>query len=180
MCPQPFGLSGRPMWCSIGNSEPCLTMWQIKTRALPVVQAPQSHLNRNHFTSKQSATTPRHNSHPLCSETASTNLHMFVTLPASLSQLAPACYCDLSQDIPPCTHILSSTLACTWWVPACHTNLEGATCSLYISGREQAANYKTTLGAWLFLGIAAVLLHAEWGKWACQPSPVLLWWVQMR
>lgn len=35
---------------------------------------------------------------------------------------------------------------------------------MYFRGREQVANYKTTLGAWLFLGIAAVLLHAEWGK----------------
>jgi len=71
-------------------------------------------------------------------------------------------------------------VACTCWVPANHTHSEGGSCSLYISGREHAANYKTTLGAWLFLGIAAVLLHAEWGKWACQPSPRLLWWVQMR
>lgn len=56
-----------------------------------------------------------------------------------------------------------------WWLAhveclqTIHTQ-EGGSCSLYISGREQAANYKTTLGAWLFLGIAAVLLHAEWGK----------------
>lgn len=35
---------------------------------------------------------------------------------------------------------------------------------MYISDKEQVANYKTTLGAWLFLDIAAVLLHGEWGK----------------
>lgn len=65
-------------------------------------------------------------------------------------------------------------MACTCWVPDNHI----APCALVTE--RQVANYKTTLGAWLFLGIAAVLLHAEWGKWACQPSPKLLWWVQMR
>lgn len=56
----------------------------------------------------------------------------------------------------------------------------GLFCSPCISGRVQAANYKTTLGAWLFIGIAAVLLHAEWGKWTCQSTPKLVWWVRMR
>lgn len=144
---------------------------------MPVVFAPQSHLKRNHFTSKQSANSRRHNSHPLSGELY---LRTIATPPASLSHLAPACHCDPSQHILLYTYILSSVVACTCWVPANHTHSQGGSCSLYISGREQAANYKTTPGAWLFLGMAAMLLHAEWGKWACQPSPRLLWWVQMR
>lgn len=144
---------------------------------MPEVCAPQSQVKCNHFTSKQSVTGPRHNSHLLSGEMASA---IYTQSPTSVSHLAPACHCDLSQHIPPYTYILSSAVACTCWVPANHTHSEGGSCSLYISGREQVANYKTTLGAWLFLGIAAVLLHAEWGKWACQPSPKLLWWVQMR
>lgn len=57
---------------------------------------------------------------------------------------------------------------------------QGAACCLYISDTEQVANYKTTLGAWLVRDITAALLHAEWGKWACQSGPRLLWRVQMR
>lgn len=157
--PTAFQALGELAGCNTGQPKPG---WPCdnKTRDMPVVCAPQSHVKRNHFTSKQSATGPRHNSHPLSVETLTSHP-------------------DLSQPIPPYTYI-SPAVACTCWVPANHTRSEGGSRSPYISGREQVANYKTTLGAWLFQGIAAVLLHAEWGKWACQPGPKLLWWVQMR
>lgn len=81
-----------------------------------------------------------------------------------------------SSSMPP----QACTGACVWWVSANLTHTQEAACSPYISDTEQADNYKTTLGAWLVLDITAVLLHAEWGKLACQPVPDLLWWVQMR
>lgn len=86
-----------------------------------------------------------------------------------------------SSIAPPHTHTCTSlAAACACWMSANLMYSQGAACSLYISDTEQVANYKNHSGAWLVRDITAALLHAEWGKWACQPGSRLLWWVQMR
>lgn len=145
---------------------------------MPVVHAPQSHLKRNHFTSKQSATTSRHNSHLLSNDLASTVYTLSQAFPPpSLTSLQHVSMTSVGiyHHTPTYYH-----QRCPCWVPANHMRSEGGSCSLCIDGIEQAANYKTTPGPWLFVDVATVLLPAEWGKWACQPSPKLLCRVQMR
>lgn len=115
---------------------------------MPVVHAPQSHLKRNHFTSKQSATTSRHNSHLLSNDLASTVYTLSQAFPPPfLTSLQHVSVTSVGIYHHTPTYYHQRCLAHVECPPTIHMCSEGGSCSLCIDGIEQAANYKTHSGS---------------------------------
>lgn len=115
---------------------------------MPVVHVPQSHLKRNHFTSKQSATTSRHNSHLLSNDLASTVYTLSQAFPLPfLTSLQHVSVTSVGIYHRTPTYYHQRCLAHVECPPTIHMCSEGGSCSLCIDGIEQAANYKTHSGS---------------------------------